>query len=164
MRTWRCASNRSGLKLVGRVVPQYSIGQPGGPRYRFALPGSAGLYEDLVNEFLAAGADPHLLQADELRAQWRPDGPGVTLTPRISYAEPLSPDGTAAAHYAAPAPPVPAWDALALTSITRDRHVVAVLRAAFGETGQCPANVITKGAHPHLAGEGDSTARQPSRA
>jgi hypothetical protein len=81
------------------------------------LPGSAGLYEDLVNEFLAAGADRQLLQADELRAQWRPDGPGVTLTPRISYAEPLPPDGIAAL----PTPPVPAWDALALTSVTRDR-------------------------------------------
>jgi hypothetical protein len=100
------------------------------------LPESSGLYEDLVNEFLAAGADPQLLQADELRAQWRPDGPSVTLTPRISYAEPFPPDGTAAAHYAASAPPVAAWDALALTSVTRDRHVVAVLRAALGETGQ----------------------------
>jgi hypothetical protein len=102
------------------------------------LPGSAELYEDLVNEFLAAGADPQLLQADELRAQWRPDGTGVTLIPRISYAEPLPPDDTAAAHYAAPEPPVPAWDALALTSVTRDRHVVAVLRAALGEIEKQP--------------------------
>ena len=96
------------------------------------LPGSATLYEDLVNEFLAVGADPQMLEADEIRAQWRPDGTGVTLIPRISYAEPLPPDGSAAAHYAAPMPPVPPWDALALTSVTRDRHLVAVFRAALG--------------------------------
>jgi hypothetical protein len=94
------------------------------------LPESAELYEDLVNEFIAAGADPQLLQADELRAQWRPDGAGATFTPLISYAEPFPLNGIAAGHYAAPPPPVPAWDALALTSVTRDRHVVAVLRAA----------------------------------
>jgi hypothetical protein len=93
------------------------------------IPDSGDLYMDLVNEFLAVGADPQLMQADEARAQWRPDGTGVTLTPRIIYAEPLPPDGCAARHFRDPAPPVPAWDALALASVARDRHVVDVLRA-----------------------------------
>ena len=93
------------------------------------IPHSGDLYMDLVNEFLAVDADPKLMQADEGRAQWRPDGMGVTLAPRIIYAEPLPPDGCAARHFRDPAPPVPAWDALALTSVARDRHVVDVLRA-----------------------------------
>jgi hypothetical protein len=48
--------------------------------------------------------------------------------PRVRYAEPLPLDGCEARHFQYPAPPVPAWDALALTSVTRDRHVVNVLR------------------------------------
>jgi hypothetical protein len=94
------------------------------------IPGCADLYMDMVNEFLAAGADPWLLQADERRAQWRP-GTATTLTPNIIYAEPLPSDRIAAAHHRADPPPVPPWDALALTSITRDRHTLATLRASF---------------------------------
>ena len=97
------------------------------------IPGCADLYMDMVNEFLAAGADPWLLQADEHRAQWRP-GTGATLTPNIIYTEPLPSNGIAAAHHRAEPPPVPAWDALALTSITRDRHIPAILRASFHTT------------------------------
>jgi hypothetical protein len=93
------------------------------------IPHSGDLYMDLVNEFLAVDADPQLMQADEGRAQWRPDGPGVTLVPRIIYAEPLPPDECAARHFRGPAPLVPAWDAHALISVARDRHVVHVLRA-----------------------------------
>ena len=92
------------------------------------IPQSGDLYVDTVNEFLAVDADSQLLRADERRAQWRPDGTGVTLAPRVRYAEPLPPDGCAARHFQDPAPPVPAWDALALTSVTRDRHVANVLR------------------------------------
>ena len=69
------------------------------------------------------------MRADERRAQWRPDGAGGTFTPRVSYAEPLPPDGIAARHYTDAAPPVPAWDTLALTSVVRNRHTVSVLRA-----------------------------------
>ena len=94
------------------------------------IPGCADLYMDMVNEFLAVGADPWLLQADERRAQWRP-GTGATLTPNIIYAEPLPSAGIAAAHHRAEPPPVPPWDALALTSITRDRHTLATLRASL---------------------------------
>ena len=58
-----------------------------------------------------------------------PTGPGVTLAPRVRYAEALPSDGCAARNFQDPAPPVPAaWDALALTSVTRDRHIVNVLR------------------------------------
>lgn len=74
-------------------------------------------------------ADPQLMQADECRAQWRPDGTGVRLARRIAYAEPLPPDGCAAGHFRDRPPPVLAWDALALTSVARDRHVVDVLHA-----------------------------------
>lgn len=94
------------------------------------IPGCADLYMDMVNEFLAVGADPWLLQADEHRAQWQP-GTGATLTPNVIYAEPLPSDGIAAAHHRTEPPPVPSWDALALTSITRDRHIPAVLRASL---------------------------------
>ena len=93
------------------------------------IPQSGDLYMDLVNEFLAVGADPQLMRADERRAQWRLDGTGLTLTPRITYAEPLPLDGNAARHFRDAAPPIPAWDALALTSVARDRHVVNVLHA-----------------------------------
>lgn len=102
------------------------------------LPGSAGLYQDMVDEFLAVGADPSLLQADERRAQWRPDGAGITLTPNIRYTEPLPHDGVAAAPYQAEPPLVPAWDALALTSITRNRHNLAFLRASLHATATQP--------------------------
>jgi hypothetical protein len=102
------------------------------------LPGSADLYQDMVNELVAVGADPSLLQADERRAQWRPDRVGVTLTPNIRYTEPLPHDGVAAAHHQVEPPPVPAWDALALTSITRNRRNVASLRASLHTTATQP--------------------------
>ena len=92
------------------------------------IPHSGDLYTDTVNDFLAVDADSQLLRADARRAQWRPDGAGVTLAPRVRYTEPMPPDSCAARHFQDPAPPVPAWDALALTSVTRDRHVVNVLR------------------------------------
>lgn len=102
------------------------------------LPGSADLYRDMVNEFLAVGADPSLLQVDERRAQWRPDGAGATLTPNIRYTEPLPPDSAAVAHHRAEPPPVPAWDALALTSVARNRHNLASLRASLNTTATQP--------------------------
>jgi hypothetical protein len=92
------------------------------------IPGGADLYADVVNDFLAADASPVLLQADERRAQWRPDGPGGTLTTGVAYAEPLPPDGVAAPHFTAQRPTVPAWDALALASVARNRHVLQTLR------------------------------------
>jgi hypothetical protein len=45
------------------------------------LAGSAGLYQDMVNEFLAVGADPSLLQADERRAH-PPPHPRRMIRPR----------------------------------------------------------------------------------
>ena len=93
------------------------------------IPQCGSLYADLVNDFMAVEASPELVQADERRAQWRPDGPGGTFIPMIRYAEPLPPDGTAARHFTEEGPTVPAWDALALTSVVRNRHIVSVLRA-----------------------------------
>ena len=58
------------------------------------IPGGADLYADTVNDFLAVDASPVLMRADERRAQWRPDGPGVTLAVQIAYAEPLPPTGS----------------------------------------------------------------------
>lgn len=92
------------------------------------IPGGGDLYADTVNDFLAVDASPLLIRADERRAQWRPDGPGVTLTVQIAYAEPLPPDGIAAKHFTDQGPPVPAWDALALVSVARNRHTVNTLR------------------------------------
>jgi hypothetical protein len=92
------------------------------------IPGGQNLYADMVNDFVAADASPVLLQADERRAQWRPDGPGGVLTAGVAYTEPLPPDGLAAPHFTEPEPPVPAWDALALASVARNRHVVQTLR------------------------------------
>jgi hypothetical protein len=92
------------------------------------IPQSDDLYADLVNDFLAVDVDPQLLRADECRAQWRPGATGTTVIAKVTYAEPLPADGNAARHFCDPAPPVPAWDALALTSIARDRHLVDVLR------------------------------------
>ena len=102
------------------------------------IPEGGELYGDVVNEFLAADASPVLLQADEQRAQWRPDGPGGTLTAGIAYAEPLPHDGAAAPHFTAQRPPVPAWDALALTSVARNRHVVQTLRDNLPQGSSSP--------------------------
>lgn len=93
------------------------------------IPGGGSLYGDLVNDFLAADASPEITRADERRAQWRPDGASATFTPHVRYAEPLPPDGAAASHYTDAAPPVPEWEALALASTTRNRHVVSAMRA-----------------------------------
>lgn len=98
------------------------------------IPGGRDLYADVVNEFLAVDASPVLLMADERRAQWRPDGPGATLTAGFAYTEPLPPDGVAAPHFTDQQPPVPAWDALALASIARNRHVVRTLRDNLPKT------------------------------
>lgn len=65
-------------------------------------------------------------------------GKGVTLTPNIRYTEPLPHDGVAAAHHQAEPPPVPTWDTLALTSITRNRHNLASLRASLHVTATQP--------------------------
>ena len=48
---------------------------------------------------------------------------------RSRLREPLPPDGVAAQHFTDQEPPVPAWDALALASVARNRHVVRTLRA-----------------------------------
>jgi len=98
------------------------------------VPGGRELYADIVNDFVAADASPVLLQADERRAQWRPNGPGGMLTAGVAYTEPLPPNGIAASHFTEPEPPVPAWDALALASVTRNRHVVQTLRGNLPQT------------------------------
>ena len=91
------------------------------------VPGGRDLYADMVNDFVAADVSPVLLRG-ERRAQWRPDGPGGMLTAGVAYTEPLPPNGIAAPHFTEPEPPVPAWDALALASVARNRHVVQTLR------------------------------------
>jgi hypothetical protein len=86
------------------------------------IPAGRDLYADIVNDFLVVHASPVLLQADERRAQWRPDGPGAMLTAGVAYAEPLPPDGLAAQHFTGQESPVPAWDVLALASVARNRR------------------------------------------
>lgn len=127
----RCGDRVAGRH--GRRVPHClpaSPGQTGLPGDLAAIiPDTDGMYADLVNDFMAVEASPELMQADERQAQWRPDGRCATFIPRVTYEEPLPLDCTAARHFTDDGPPVPAWDALALTSATRNRHVVNVLRA-----------------------------------
>jgi hypothetical protein len=92
------------------------------------LPGGATLYADVVNEFLAIDAIPQLAAADEQRAQWRPDGPGVRLVVRVEYRDPLPAGDDAAAHFRDAAAPIPAWDAVALASVVRNRHSIPATR------------------------------------
>jgi len=89
----------------------------------------ADLYADVLNEFLAVDVVPELVTADESRAQWRPDGAGTRLTVHVEYREPLPPDKQAAAHFAETASPIPAWDAVALSSVVRNRHSILAVRA-----------------------------------
>jgi hypothetical protein len=134
-----------GLAATGATPTEdvdYLLGGPydNGPRRRSSsylatvltdlaavVPEGAGLYADIINEFLAVDAFPLLLSADERRAQWRPDGAGVRLM-HVDYRDPLPADGVATSHFDNPAPPVPAWDAVALASTARNRHSIAAVR------------------------------------
>jgi hypothetical protein len=93
--------------------------------------GDSDLYTDALNEFLAVDIVPEVFTADELRAQWRPDGSGTRLTVHVDYGDPLPQDRQATAHFADAPPPVPAWDAVALASVVRNRHAVAALPTRY---------------------------------
>jgi hypothetical protein len=140
---------RGGIGLAGHAAsPDEEVAQLLGGVYEFGprrrsssyvatvltdlsavIPGCSDLYEDLVNEFAAVDIVPFTSAADESRAQWRADGARTQLTPAIRYAEPFPDDGLAAPHFNDPPPPIPAWDAIALASVARNRHPVAALRA-----------------------------------
>jgi hypothetical protein len=98
--------------------------------------GSTPLYSDVLNEFLAVDVVPQLMTADEHHAQWRPEGPRTRLTVRVEYREVLAPDGAPAAHFQDEGPTIPAWDAVALASVARNRHSVAAVRALLNQMAQ----------------------------
>lgn len=92
------------------------------------IPGSEDLYTDIVNEFLAVGIVPQIRIADEAKAHWRPDGAGVRLVQPVRYSDTLPETGYPASHFQDEGSPLPSADAIALMSISRDRHVVSVLQ------------------------------------
>jgi len=97
------------------------------------LSSNTGLYQDVVNEFLAVDIFPQCITADETRAHWRPGGPGTRLVAKVEYREPLPANGAAALHFLEPAAPVPAWDAVALASTVRDRHSIAAMKTFLAQ-------------------------------
>jgi len=88
------------------------------------------LYGDVLNDTLASGACPELVLPDGARRTWRPDDRRRRLLPLVRYTEPLPADGAAADHHhQAVDPGLRAWDVLAMSSVTRDRHDVVNLVA-----------------------------------
>ena len=73
----------------------------------------------------------------------------------VAYAEPLPPDGVAAKHYTDQEPPVPAWDALALASVVRNRHAV---RDATPQPAAGPPLTRRQGRRQPLPGHGSRRA------
>lgn len=88
----------------------------------------SSLYSDILNEVLAVEIAPQAVISDERVAQWRPDGPGTSLVPRVHYLDPMPHDLYAASHYNLGVL-IPAWDSVALALTVRDRHPVAAMRA-----------------------------------
>lgn len=99
------------------------------------IPGGRELYAEIVNEFLAVGIYPQIRIADESQAHWRPDGAGVRLVQPVRYQDALPDDGYPATHFHDDGSPLPSADAVALMSISRDRHVISVVQSALALTG-----------------------------
>jgi hypothetical protein len=97
------------------------------------IPGSGDLYAEIVNEFLAVGIFPQIRMADESRANWRPDGAGVRLVQPVRYLDTLPDTGHPAPHFQDDGSPVPSPDAVALMSVSRDRHVISVFRNTIAQ-------------------------------
>jgi hypothetical protein len=93
-------------------------------------------YSDVLNEFLAVDIVPQLVTADEIHAQWRPDGPRTRLTVRVEYLDPLPADGAAARHFREGRLAIPGWDAMALAGVVRNRHSVAAIREVLEHVTQ----------------------------
>jgi hypothetical protein len=89
-------------------------------------------YNFAVNEILAVKADPVALIADESAARWGASmgSTGLARVPLVRYAEPYEPSVPLADHHATPRPPGPAWDALALALLPRDRLPIEAMKAA----------------------------------
>ncbi|MFJ6199891.1 restriction endonuclease [Micromonospora sp. NPDC092111] len=80
-------------------------------------------YLFILNELLAAGAKPTLTLADETRAQWGVARDGLALIPVVRYTESWTGSiGQADHHLADDTPGIAAWDAIALSTLPRNRH------------------------------------------
>jgi hypothetical protein len=81
-------------------------------------------YEFVLNELLAAGAKPTLTVADEARALWGAARDGLTLIPVVRYSDSFTSSGDQAAHHSVGSnnPRIMAWDAIALSTLPRNRH------------------------------------------
>jgi hypothetical protein len=98
-----------------------------------ALLGLGDLYNLARNDFLAVGANPTNLIADESQARYGAHEAGLRLQATIPYREPYpGVDEPVAPHHARAEGPDPAWDVLALSSLTRDRHDIAALKELLG--------------------------------
>ncbi|KAA2262853.1 hypothetical protein F0L68_11540 [Solihabitans fulvus] len=105
------------------------------------VPGDDSFYQDVINEFLAVDIFAQLRIADEHRAQWRPDGAGVRFITQVPYRDSAGSMEPVSAHHDNVSQPVSPWDAVALASVVRDRHVVPALRAALTESLAGPSDV-----------------------
>jgi hypothetical protein len=79
-------------------------------------------YEFVLNELLAAGAKPTLTVADEARALWGAAREGLTLIPVVRYSDSWTNRGELAAHQSVVNPGITAWEAIALSTLPRNRH------------------------------------------
>ncbi|MBM9467992.1 hypothetical protein [Nakamurella leprariae] len=85
-------------------------------------------FADLLNDFSAVGIAPEFRRADERLSHWRPDGAGVRFYSNMVYTGSVS-EGEAVAVHHGDIAPIPAWHALAMASVVRDRHYFSVLHS-----------------------------------
>ncbi len=88
------------------------------------------LYEAALNDFYAVNVVPTMISADERLARWGAGEFGISLVNHVRYQRRWNSDAVLASHHRTrPAEDIPAWDALALACLPRNRHPFW----AFGE-------------------------------
>jgi hypothetical protein len=80
------------------------------------------LYLAAVRDFHAVDISPTTFFADEHLAKWGAGNFGVSLVPKITYPEEWVPNVKLAAHHVSDPEDFPAWDAIALACLARNRH------------------------------------------
>ncbi len=90
------------------------------------------LYRAAMKDFRAVDIVPAVLVADERRAQWGASEAGLTSLTNVRYRETWSSDARLAPHHEVTGlQSLPAWDAVALACLARNRYPYW----AFGELG-----------------------------